>query len=713
MKQRIWKFLFPANEEIQGNIFNLLAMGGFIVCIVTAFYNLALGLGVWNFLVTLSGAVYSVSMMVYVRKTRKYRGALILTVITIFLGLYTYLFFLSGGYHSGMPSFFIFAVVFTAFMLDGPIMPVLVFVELLWYAIICLYAYYNPLPDNIMNDEGAYLIDVIVSEIMVSCILAITMYLQIQVYKQKQTELDRTRQQAEKANMAKSDFLAKMSHDIRTPLNTMLATNELILQNTSSREIREWVNDSNNCGQILLTMINDMLDISRIEAGKSEHLKKPYGTEILFDEICRAWGIQAERAGLDFIYQKNSDIPPELIGDERAVWKILDNLLSNAVKYTPEGYIEVKIDFVEKIGPKGGPQSGELLISVEDSGIGIAPEYRESIFRPFERGSEEAFRDVEGSGLGLAIVKDLVEGAGGDISFESSPGQGTTFMVRLPQLMKSSKGEKREEKEEYKGKKGQMALMAPNARILVVDDNHYNRKVICRLLEPTLVQTDDVESGYEAVEMIDVKHYDLVFMDLRMPGMDGVETLKEIRMEYPDFHTPVIALTGDIRDGVEEMLLNQGFDGFASKPVSSYRLYELIRTYIPDKTMTVDMGEKDGDDMKIDALRDKLLPYGIDLRAGLDFSAGDEAELLMKLRLFEGYGDEAISRLQKEEREILNGQLAHSIKSAARGIGARFLSELSEAVEIRKDAAFSREALPILIHEYQRVLKGIREAGIV
>ncbi|MCR5093941.1 MAG: response regulator [Lachnospiraceae bacterium] len=692
------ELIVPRGSDIQAAAFNILACCGIAVSILTAFYNLWIGLGIETVLECMAGVVFSVCLLAYTRHTGNYRLAMILTVLGIFIGLFSLLFFSGGGYHSGIPYFFIFGVVFTAFLLEGRIAWILITLELLWYAGLCIYTWLYPQPSATMHDEETFMLDVVVCETIVSISLAVTMYLQIRVYRNKQKELNAAIHAAEEANRAKSDFLAKMSHDIRTPLNTIMATNELVVANTSSARIREWVNDSNISARILLSLIDDMLDLTRIEAGRMELLEEPWDTKRLFEETVRLWKSQADKAGLTFSCEVPSSLPSFLVGDEGVIRKITNNLLSNSVKYTKSGTIWLRVGW-----------DRDLTIEVEDTGIGIAPEYLETIFKPFARGVQEVYRETSGSGLGLAIVKELVDAMGGSIECQSTPGTGTKFSVRLPQ--KIYDGTKRllprKQAENTTGRPSKQ-FIAPEARILVVDDNPHNRKVVEGFLEPALIQTDDVESGFEALEMIDIKEYDLVLMDLRMPKMDGAETLERIRREYPDFHTPVVALTADIMNGIEEKLLSQGFAAFLSKPVSSARLFEMIARFIPDKVVWLETGEKEGLTLaQVEASQDLMMPYGIDLKLALEYNAGDTGEFLTRAGLFDEYADETIDGLSHADPFENYYLQAHSLKSIAKGVGAYLLAELAEAVEFRHDDAFTRSLHPAIVEEYQRVRRGL------
>ncbi|MCR4850634.1 MAG: response regulator [Lachnospiraceae bacterium] len=700
---RIKQIIVPPGSDIQIGAFNILALCGIVVSLITAFYNLAVGFGILSFLECISGVFISVALMLYTQKTGNYRVAMILTVVVIFLGLFTFLFITNGGYNGGVPFFFVFAVVFTAFLLNGATMVFLVVVELVWYTFLCIYTYVYP-PDSLLNtDYKARMMDVIVCCSIVSISLAITMYCQIRVYRKKQAELNYAIQIAREANQAKSDFLAKMSHDIRTPLNTIMAMNEMIVANTSSAKIREWVNDSNVSGRILLSLIDDMLDLTRIEAGRMNLLQQPWDTRHVFGEIAKMWKPQAEKAGIEFIYSFDTGMPGYLVGDEDVIRKIANNLMSNAIKYTRIGRVGLSVS-----------RSGEdhIRITVTDTGIGIAPEHLETIFKPFERGAQEIYRETSGSGLGLAIVKELVDAVDGSIDCHSVLNEGTVFTVIIPQKEYNEKiigGSQSETPDNSQDVQNKGQFIAPDARILVVDDNSFNRKVIKEFLEPALIQTDDVESGYEALEMIDIKDYDLVLMDLRMPKMDGAETLDRIKKEYPDFDTPVVVLTADIMNGVEDRLLKRGFAGFLSKPVSSSKLFDVISEFIPDKVVSL-ITETDNllTLAKVESYQDMLLPYGIDLKLALEYNAGNTSEFMMRADLFEEFADSEINRLYEEVPKDSYYLQVHSVKSIAKGVGAFLLAHMAEAAELRHDEEFSKEINPILINEYSRVREGLK-----
>ena len=689
------EYIAPENAEMQVIAFNILALCGVIVSIIIGCINIISEHNYIGAAADFAGATTSMALIVYCRKSGNYKMAMILTVFIVFIGMFTFLYIIQGGYHSGIPSFFIFGVVFTAFLLDGATAVVLIILELIWYVSLGLYSYYHPLTLN--HDEEYYVTRVIRDMVLVALSLAITMYLQIRVYRRKQQELNAAILATDKANRAKSDFLAKMSHDIRTPLNTIMAMNELIVSNTSSAKIREWVNDSNVSGRILISLIDDMLDLTKIEAGRMKLLEQPWNTKMLFDEIAKSWKLQTDKKRLQFEYVLEDTLPGLLIGDEEAIRKITNNLLSNAIKYTKQGKVRLEVRWNQ-----------ELEIIVSDTGNGIAPEYLDIIFKPFERGVQEIYRETSGSGLGLAIVKELTDALGGSIDCESVLNKGTSFKVVIPQAEMSYSGDTKGSGEETASMTVIDRFIAPDVRIMVVDDNAYNRKVIAELLDSSLIKIDDVESGYEALEMIDIQQYDLILMDFRMPEMDGAQTLERIKAEYPDFNTPVVAFTADIMNGVEKQMYDRGFAGFLSKPVNSLMLYKTIARYIPDKIIPIKTEQENGVAVaRLEGFQNMLLHYGIDLKLAMEYNAGNADEFLNRVKLFEKYADDNIGFFQTTDFGDDYYFQAHTTKSIASGVGAYVLAQLAGTAELRKDDEYLRRITPVIIDEYDRVRQGL------
>ncbi len=371
------------------------------------------------------------------------------------------------------------------------------------------------------------------------------------------TELEFAKIQSEKANMAKSDFLASMSHEIRTPLNAIVGLSECLTESDVSNEIKDDLIDISNASQTLLEIVGNVLDINKIE---SNSMRVNCGKYIFKDEIEKIVKLNSTRIDgkdLKIVLDVAADVPYELIGDKLHIKSILNNLLSNAVKYTDNGLITVTIKCINE------KDNCDLLISVQDTGKGIKSDDINKLFNKFERLDTEKNSTIEGTGLGLAITKKLVELMNGKINVESQFGVGSIFMVRIPQKI-ASFVKVVEDELEIKEKK---SVNFDNKKILIVDDNIMNIKVAKTMLKDYNFLIDEALDGLKCLEMVKVKQYDLIFMDIMMPNMSGEEAFEELKKDAL-FNVPVLALTADAVAGSCEKYINQGFVGYIAKPFS-------------------------------------------------------------------------------------------------------------------------------------------------
>ena len=690
-------------------IFQILAIGGFAVSTITGINNLVVGLPVGNAILCFATALLSLFLIIYATRTGRYRFCVMVTIVAIFLIGFSFLFFEGGGYKSGMPLYFVLAIVFTAFMLDGPLMAVSVAVEICWYICLCLYAYRHPESIMVFEDERGLLTDILIALPVVSLVIAVTLYVQLKFIRNKQKELEQAQKEALSANEAKSAFLASMSHDIRTPLNTITSMNELIAERTASQEIRGWTDSIRVSCDILLSLIGDILDLSLIESGQDQQPEAPYLTARLLKEAETTWKDAAERAALSFHLETEETLPSVLCGSVDSVRKIISNLMSNAIKYTDHGGISLR--FFEKL-PRPSEKGIIFGIQVKDTGIGIAQKDLERIFLPFERGDHNTRRGSEGTGLGLAIVKDLADSMGGTISCESRQGEGSTFTVFIPQKIEDPEpvGPRDSWSSISSRSETFASILAPDAKVLVVDDNEFNRQVMCTLLKPTLIHTDDVESGQEALEMLEIRDYDLIFMDIMMPEMDGIETLQAIRTAGLAENTPIIALTADALAGTRERLLELGFSEYMTKPVSMKQLGDLLIRYLGDHVRLI----RDPNFRKISGeqklrLQEMLLPFHICLEDAMDLDGSAVDSLRMRAKYFLDYKKEMDMLSEKERNSENLFHFVHSLKSAAKSIGANDLSELAAFIERRKgEDTFQSLMFPALQEEFRIVCEGIK-----
>ena len=417
------------------------------------------------------------------------------------------------------------------------------------------------------------------------------------------------------------DFLANMSHEIRTPLNGILGMDEMIIRDTGERQIKNYALEIKSAGNTLLSLINDILDLSKIEAGKLEILPVDYDVASVLNDVINITRNRALEKDLQYNFAVSEQLPSVLRGDEIRIRQVLLNIINNAIKYTREGRVDVEVS------AEGGeiPEEIILVVKVADTGIGIREEDKDKLFMSFQRLDEKKNRkegtqmttttemqlvdinklipyvnnrNIEGTGLGLHITYRLVEMMGGRIDVESKYGVGSTFTIVLPQpvVEREPIGDFSKAVTAYFEKMDvdETTLYAPDARVLIVDDNEMNLEVVEGLLRDTKMQLDLVNSGFACIEKAKENTYDCIFLDQMMPKMNGETTLKELKSMGVTDRTPVIVLTADAIAGARENYLAKGFTDYLSKPVKYDRLEQMLKKYLPpEKQLIPDDGEKE------------------------------------------------------------------------------------------------------------------------
>lgn len=416
-------------------------------------------------------------------------------------------------------------------------------------------------------------------------LVVLTINKMIRWQKEAQDKLRDAAQAAQKADQAKSVFLAQMSHEIRTPINTMLGMNELILRETRNEVIRSYALSIKNAGNTLLRLINDILDLSKLNDQKLEIVPAEYNVSSLINDVCNIISERVRKKGLEFTTEIDSQLPNRLFGDDNRIRQVIVNLLTNAVKYTEAGTVKLTVKQLERDADRV-----KLLISVEDTGIGIRPEDIKKLFAPFERAEEIHNRNIEGSGLGIPISNSILHQMNSQLQVESSYRNGSRFWFELSQIIIDDKPigdyEKRH-RESMENLVSQCRVYAPTAKVLVVDDNEMNLKVAVGLMVRNGIDADAVKSGRECLEAVKKEYYDIIFIDLMMPDMDGKETLNALKKSHllPE-DTVVVMITANITDGARESYMACGFADYISKPIEVDKLEDLLIKHLPKEKIS-------------------------------------------------------------------------------------------------------------------------------
>lgn len=765
---------FDVELNIHIRMLHLILFAAFLGASIT----LLLDLGHRSFqtIIELSGVLLALFILYLSGWKKKYKFASYLFIILCNELFFPLMFLGSGGLYSGMMIWLVLGLIFSFLIFEGISSYVIYGINVITMIAVVLYTHIHPEMVNPLTGFD-WFFDACLAMLLVSLIFGSIFKYQNYVYELQRKQLlkqeealieynkslQEAMEQLKDANKAKGDFLANMSHEIRTPINAILGMNEIALRENHEKNVEQYLVNIHSAGNSLLAIINDILDFSKIESGKMEIVPDNYDLERLLNDCYHMIDMRAFEKNLHFIVENDPMLPSKLYGDETRVRQIIINLLTNAVKYTKNGSITFKIEYEQLEEAKIN-----LIVSVKDTGSGISEANQKLLFENFSRVDLKNNKAIEGTGLGLAITRSLLEAMNGQIKVESSLGVGSTFTAIIPQDVVSdfplgdfnTKSHKSSSIRAYRE-----SFTAPSARILVVDDVKMNLDVFCGLLKKTRIQIDRALSGHEALRLVEGKSYDMVFLDIMMPEMDGIQTLQLIHLDsnFKDT-TPVIALTANAIKGADKEYIDAGFTDYLSKPVQGTVLEQMILKYLPEKLIENDTkssqtslsNEKttreSGSSRNVIELsaydkEQKILdPFGyvalmnknadepnandnsnrklsfidrlsfLDTAAGLKYCDNDENVYRMILESFQahpqviGLKDAFLSNDWAEYRVK-----AHAIKSTAQTIGAVEFTSLAKDMEYASrdlNIEFIKQNHSMFIENYEFLLQNVRNALI-
>lgn len=587
--------------QIQHRLINIFLIIGTVALFVCLLYDVIIGTARNSFwIMSLLIISFIVSLLVANKWNKANLAGIILSVITNFF-LMPFLYIAEGGKESGMPMWLTLSALFVWLVVEGWACLVIYIGDIIIYSSLIMYEYYHPEFVHKMDSRYEEFVDYMFGIAAVTLIFGTIFKFESRVYEKKRRELEEKERELteinlslEKANEAKSIFLARMSHEIRTPINAVIGMNEIIMRESSEKNILNYASNVEMASHTLLSLINDILDFSKIESGLMKIIPEEYDTYSLLSDCYTMLDMRAKGKGLTLKLEYNEKLPSRLMGDAVRIRQIVTNLLTNAVKYTDQGTITFEVDFVKKEDPRI-----DLIIRVTDTGRGISKEGLKSIFDSFSRADESQNRNIEGTGLGLSITKQLIDLMGGSISVKSEYHRGSEFTAIIPQTVAEHEpiGDfwARFNSGGSSGINYQESFRAPDARILVVDDVTVNLMVLKLLLKKTEVRIDTAENGPGCLELYKENHYDIVFLDHMMPGMDGIETFHELVKtdRYIKEKTPIVVLTANAIQGADKEYKDTGFADYLTKPVQGTELERVIVKLLP-KDMVITCNDTDG-----------------------------------------------------------------------------------------------------------------------
>ncbi len=592
MIKRILSFIQDPEQDFEERLFVLLPLLSEIALLIVFLGDILTGEHILE-IITIGGTLLLNPFIVYIcLKWHKVGiGSRLISILVVFI-IMPVVFFFGGGPDGGGILWFTYCAIYVGLLVRGRMRIVMLVTLFAIAAADYAIAWYYP---QLVygHEKGMYYIDSLLSVFAVGIFAFFMVWFQTGLYRAESKRAMQEAKRAEQMNASQNAFFANMSHEIRTPINTILGLNEMILREDVSGEVREDAESIQGSGKLLLTLINDILDLSRLQSGQMKLVEAEYQTGNMIKEIVAMLAPKAKEKALEFAVNIAPDVPSALYGDEIRIRQILINVLNNAIKYTDQG----TVSFTVQAGKREGDRVS-MLFTISDTGIGIKKEDMPYLFSAFKRADEDRVHHIEGTGLGLSIVKQLVDIMAGRITVDSVYTKGSVFVVEIPQRIL----DERSIEESGSGLRtgaglsspGRGRFEAPKARILIVDDNAANLLVERKLLQRTKVITDEAKSGREALGKTLETAYQVILMDHLMPGMDGIECAGEIRRQKGGLsrEAKIVALTANAGEEHKKLFAAAGFDGYLTKPISGEELEREVQRLLPRELISVQRDEE-------------------------------------------------------------------------------------------------------------------------
>ena len=575
--KRYFEYLYNPKIDVQERMFFLLSTIALVGLFIATLGGGIIGEDFRAVITSFVGFVVFLIISTYGIRRKKHETASGIMAFLIIVVYYPAIFFTAGGVYGGAPIWSVFATLFIAMMIQGRRRVFFFVLEAVVMTFCWGYQYFNGAV-IFEHARTTVFLDSYMSLVVVSTVLSILVVFQTALYRKEAEDSEKQRKKIEALVDSQNRFFSSMSHEIRTPINTIIGLNEVILRQNASREINEDAANIQSASKMLLHLINDILDISKVESGQMELNIDSYHTGNMLSELVGMFWLRAKDKGLDFRIHVAPELPEVLIGDEVRIKQVLINVLNNAIKYTKKGSVELAIQFI-----RNSEYDGVVTYAVADTGIGIKKENIPYLFTAFKRVEEEKNRYIEGTGLGLSIVKQLTELMGGKITVNSVYTKGSTFVVEIPQRIADNTpvGIYSPEKQQNDVIHSyHQSFEAPEASVLVVDDTESNLMVVEKLLKDTKLRVDLASSGEEALKKTLDNEYQVILMDHVMPEMDGITCMHQIRTQIGgrSISARFICLTANAGKENERLYAREGFDGYLTKPVAGQELErELLR----------------------------------------------------------------------------------------------------------------------------------------